>query len=229
MRLRRGRAPALLLLALAGGCDPRQEADALAAKASAEAKSLESAATKKAGELSADAKSAARKKLDASVAEAKRKLFGLAEDGKLSDGAKAWLRQRSSGDNAAGEVEAVVAKGAQLAPVAVDAAGVLNAAVDDETAIEPIYQKVPQGEEAKLDASIAAMPRVEVVEGVKIGFKKLDLIETDKVVKEQAVLVLWRKDDTLLGFLYRSKRTIDLDKLVKEAPRLIKLTEGALQ
>lgn len=208
----------------AAACDPKKQVDELTDKASSEAKSLESAAQRKAGQLGEEAKSAAKAKLDASVLEAKRQLFGLSSDGALSDSAKEWLGRHDAGD-----IEAVVGKGAQLAPVAVAAARVLNEVVDDETAVEPIYQKIPKGDEAKLDASIAAMPRVEVVDGVKIGFKKLDSLSTDKMVKEQAVLVLWRRDDTLVGFVYRSKRTIDIDKLVKETPRLIKLTETAMK
>ena len=101
--------------------------------------------------------------------------------------------------------------------------------VDSDTAIEPIVQKVPPGEEPKLDANVADMPTISVVDGVKVGFKKLDAMDTKSVSNERAVLVLWRKGDYLLGFLYRKKDTIDLDALVRDAPRLKALTEKAIQ
>ncbi len=209
------RARALPWVLLLAACDPKQEASDLAQRASAQANAL-----------GQDVKSATEAHVQNGVSAAKRALFGLTDSGALSAAASQWLGGDAPPD---GSIEATIKRGAQLAPVAFEAALVLNRAVDEDTAIEPIFQKVAPGDQAKVDASIAGMPRVEVVEGVTIGFKKLDAIETTKITKEQAVLVTWRRGDHLVGFVYRSKKTIDLEVLVKETPRLVTLTESALK
>ena len=201
---------AMLAIAASAACDPKKEAADLASAATAKADGLASAAK---GEV------------DKGISKVKKELFGLTDSGALSEAASGWIaKQAEGGDPALGYVQ----KGAQLAPVAVEAAKVLNKAVDDETAIEPIYQKVEPGKEKEVDDAIGKMPKVEVVDGVKVGFKKLDGIETTKMTKEQAAVVLWRKDDHLIGFVYRTKRTIDLEVLAKEAPRLVLMTQAAL-
>jgi hypothetical protein len=179
-------------------------------------------ASKQAEDLGREAKSAGA----AQVEKAKRAVFGLPDTGALSESASAWL---ASNAPAEGSAEAWVTRGVQVAPVAVEIAKVANQAVDEETAIEPVYQKIEPGAEAKLDESIKAMPRVELINGTTVGFKKLDSIENAKIKKEQAVLVLWRKGDYLVGFLYRSKSTIDLELVIKETPRLYTLTEAAIR
>jgi len=208
--------PRLVLVASLGAaaCDPAKEAADLASAATAKADSLASAAKDQ-------ARTAARDGLSA----AKRELFGLTDSGALSQGANEWLSKQTSNDAAL----AAVQKGVQLAPVAIEAAKVLNQAVDDETAIEPIFQKVDPEKQKEIDDAIGSMPKVEVINGVKVGFRKLDAVETSKLTKEQAAVVLWRKDDHVIGFVYRTKRTIDLEVLAKEAPRLITLTETALE
>jgi hypothetical protein len=199
------------LLALAACGDASKQAEELAARASAGANGL-----------SREARSAGAAQLD----RAKKALFGLSDSGALSDSATSWLSSKAPAE---GSAESWVTKGVQIAPVAVEIAKVANQAVDDETAIEPVYQKIEPGGEAKLDESIKAMPRVELINGTTVGFKKLDSIENAKITKEQAVLVLWRKGDYLVGFLYRSKRTIDLELVIKETPRLYALTNAAIQ
>ena len=47
-------------------------------------------------------------------------------------------------------------------------------------------------------------------------------------ISEQAYLVVWRQDDRLIGFIYRSRRSVDLVQLVGLAPRLIGLVRSAL-
>jgi len=196
-------------------CDPSKEAGELAARASAQANSL-----------SRDAKSATQAQLEKGVSAAKKALFGLSDTGALSDAASAWLKPNEAQE---GTAEAWLARGTQVAPVAVEIARVANQAVDEETAIEPIYQKIEPGGEAKLDEAIAKMPRVELTNGTTVGFKKLEVIENTKIAKEQAVLVMWRRGDYLVGFLYRSKKTIDLEVVIKEAPRLIALTHRVIK
>jgi uncharacterized protein (DUF1499 family) len=208
------RALVIAAFGLVSACDPRKEAADLA-----------SAATAKADSLASAAKDQARTAVKDGLSAAKREIFGLTDTGALSQGANDWLSKQSSNDAAL----AAVQKGVQLAPVAVEAAKVLNQAVDDETAIEPIFQKVDPDKQKEIDDAIGNMPKVEVINGVKVGFRKLDAVETSKLTKEQAAVVLWRKDDHVVGFIYRTKRTIDLEVLAKEAPRLVTLTETALE
>lgn len=209
-------------LALLVGCDPE-----------AKAKQLVDGASSSAADLKDGVASAAKGKVDGltsaakgEVLAAKAKVFGLSDTGALSEAGVAWLSSQKPAEGATG-VEGVVAKGIQIAPVVIEAHRVMNEAVDEDTAIEPIYQKIEAGKEPELDASIKAMPRMDVIDGVTVGFKKLDAIENAKLKKEQAVLVMWRRDDHLVGFLYRSQRTIDLEVVVKETPRLYKLMNAA--
>lgn len=203
------------LLAIAGCGDASRQAEELAARASAGA-----------NELGRGAKSAGEEQLNKGVSAAKKAMFGLPDGGALSESASAWLTTNAPAESSA---EHWVAKGVQVAPVAVEIAKVANQAVDEDTAIEPVYQKIEPGGEAKLDDSIKAMPRVEVFNGTTVGFKKLDSIENAKIKREQAVLVLWRRGDYLVGFLYRSKKTIDLEVVIKETPRLYALTNAAIK
>ncbi len=144
--------------------------------------------------------------------------------GELSDTAKGWL----DGATDRGTIEAVVREGTQLAPVALEIGKSLHDAIDSDTAIEPIYQEIEPGEAEEVDAAIEDMPRTEVVDGLTIGFKQLDETTNTHKIKERGYLVTWRDGDRLYGFVYRSKRTIDIDKLVADAPRLLKLTRAAV-
>jgi len=144
--------------------------------------------------------------------------------GELSETAKGWLA--SATDDAT--IEAVVREGTQIAPVAIEISKSVSSAIDSDTAIEPIYQKIEAGKAEEVDAAISDMPRTEVVDGLKIGFKQLDETTNDHMVKERGYLVTWRDGDHLYGFVYHSKRTIDVDKLVEDAPRLLKLARAAV-
>ena len=100
--------------------------------------------------------------------------------------------------------------------------------------LEPVYQPIgapgddPETGNAKADAAIKDMGRVEVVDGVSVGFKDLTSTSTRERVSERGYLVLWRKDDHLVGFVYRSRKTIDLEKLVAEAPKLLGLVDRGI-
>lgn len=178
-------------------------------------------------QLAVDTRDTATRFADATVLATKKAWAGVTDTGELSKGATAWLAETAA--NSASKVETVVNKGVQIAPVALEIALVVNAAVDDDTAIEPIYQQIDgDRSEAEVDAAIAEMPRVELIDGVKVGFDQLSRIDSDQKVDEQAYLITWRRDDKLVGLLYRSKRTIDLNMLVGEAPRLVALTQKAL-
>lgn len=145
--------------------------------------------------------------------------------GELSDRAKTLL------DGALPEngVEAALARGTQMAPVALEIGKAVHDAIDSDTRVEPIIQKVDDPDaQAELDAKIAGMPRVETIEGVSVGFKDMTQYDSGGRTSESSYLVLWRKDDRLLGFVYHSRQRISIDKLVAEAPRLVKLVQGAL-
>lgn len=162
---------------------------------------------------------------DATADATRRAWAGLTDDGELSKPALEWISAQTEEGS---DVRRIVAKGVQMAPVALELARVLNASVDSETAIEPIYQSLDGRDPAEVDKAIAAMPRVEVIDGVKIGFSALDRMDAGTQVNERAYLITWRRDDKLVGMVYRSKREIDIDKLVREAPRLYALTRDAL-
>jgi hypothetical protein len=78
-----------------------------------------------------------------------------------------------------------------------------------------------------VDQDIADMPRTEVIDGVTVGFKRVRELSNSEKVDEDAYLVLWRRDDEIVGFVYQKKSRIDLDALVKETPRLMKLVSGS--
>lgn len=232
---------------LAGGCDSAQgtvdaskksvsEASAQAVEASKKtASELADKASDEATKLGEDAVKATRKAADDAVEATKQGASSLYDDlrndGELSRTAKAWLAEQAT----EGNIVSYVTKGVQLAPAAAEAGKVLVDAVDSDTAVEPIYlhlgQHLGADEEAdlaKVDAAIADMPRVEVVDDVTVGFEQLEGFEGSDHVKERGFLVMWRHQDHLVGFVYRSKRRIDLAAVVAETPRIIRMTQQAL-
>ena len=80
-----------------------------------------------------------------------------------------------------------------------------------------------------VDGLVGAGHRVEVIDDVTVGFKQMDQLDAHTDIKQRAYLVMWRHEGFLLGFVYRSVRTIDVDKLVAETPRLLRLSNAALQ
>jgi hypothetical protein len=194
--------------------------DSATKQVDAVAKSASDAATKAA----ADALDTAKVAVDETRAATNRAWAGLTDTGELSRRASEWLTDTAEST----DIRGVITKGVQVAPVALEIAKTINGAVDTETAIEPIYQGLDGRDPAEVDRAIAAMPRVEIVEGLKVGFHQLSRLDAGTSVDERAYLLTWRLDDHIIGMVYRTKRTIDLDKLVKEAPRLIALTQTAL-
>ncbi|MCH9682316.1 MAG: hypothetical protein K0V04_12835 [Deltaproteobacteria bacterium] len=240
-----------LLVALAPGCDSAEQQVKAGGRAAAEAskKALDASKDKaseladktadkaaeladktadKAAELGNEAVDAS-KKAAGELADATKDAFeDLTNDGELSPSAKAWLAARAAdASDASDSVESVLVKGVQLAPVAVEASKLLAEAIDRDTAIEPIFQKA-SADRAKIDAAIGKMPRVEVVDDVTVGFQKMDAFDGADHVEQRGYLVMWRYEDHLVGFVYRSKQTVDVDALVAETPRLIALTQKAL-
>ena len=202
-------------------------ADEASAKASQMGEEAVDASKKAASDLADKAvdasKDAASDLADATKDGAKALYDDLRNDGELSQTAKGWLQAQAEGTS----IETFVVKGVQLTPVALEASKVLYDAVDSETAVEPIFQEITD-DPTKVDAAIGDMPRVEVVEDVTVGFKQLEGLEGAEHVEERGFLVMWRHEDHLVGFVYRSRRTIDLAAVVAETPRLIRMTQKAL-
>lgn len=196
-------APLLALLALSA-CSADEAKD--------KAKEVGEAAKQKAGELADDA-------VD------KGKQVWETRSGQLSDGAKQMFAKgaETSGDG----VESMLHRGVQLAPVALEIAKSVHAAVDSGVEIEPIVQDLDDEQaQAELDRRIEDMPRVETIDGVSVGFKDMTQWNSGRRESESAYLILWRADKRLLGLVYRSHGRINMDKLVADAPRLIALAQG---
>ena len=168
----------------------------------------------------------------AEAARAARAWAGQLSLGELSEAARGWLRQ-GAGASSSG-IEAVLAKGEQVVPVAVEIGRALGGAVDTSTQFEPIYQEVPGGStelavrRAEADAAIQDMPRVELIDGLSVGFKQLSSLDAGRSTSESAYLVMWRQHDRLIGFVFRSRRDVALTELVREAPRLVALVRSVL-
>ena len=210
--------PASVLLALfvLGACGPEAAKD--------KAKEVGEQAKQKALEVGEQAKDKAGELADDAVD--KGKSLWEQRSGQLSDEAKGLLAKGAevSGDG----VESLLHQGVQLAPVALDVAKTLHGAIDSDTDIEPIVQKLDDDQaQADLDRRIADMPRVETIEGVSVGFKDVTQWDSGGRESESAYLILWRSDTHLLGLVYRSKKRVNIDMLVAEAPRLIKLAQEA--
>lgn len=161
------------------------------------------------------------------VADEAGKLWADVPDtGQLSQTADGWLAAASKGSDST--IAELIVSGEQMAPVAVDISRALAGAIETDKKIEPIYQKVEPGHEAKVDEAIGDMPRTEVIDGLTVGFRRLDETSTQTMVKERGYLVMWREQEHLVGFVYRSKRTIDLETLVAETPRILGLARRAI-
>jgi vacuolar-type H+-ATPase subunit H len=211
-----------------------KEAGERAKEAGAQAKEAAKDVGKEAGEAAREA-GARAKEAGARAKEVGEQLAGDAVDkskemwaerrGELSDSAQGIVAKgaASSGDG----VEAMLQKGKQVAPVALDVAKTLHAAVEGDVDIEPIVQDLDDAQaQAELDRRIADMPRVETIEGVDVGFKEVTQWDATGRGTESAYLILWRRDARLYGMVYRSNKRINIDTLIAEAPRLINLVHG---
>jgi hypothetical protein len=203
--------------------DVAKEAGERAKEAGAQAREV----AKDAGERAKDAGARAKEAGEQLAGDAvdKSKQMWAERRGELSDSAKDIFAKgaASSGEG----VEAMLQKGKQVAPVALDVAQTLHAAVDGDVDIEPIVQNLDDADaQAELDRRIADMPRVETIEGVDVGFKEVTQWDTSGRGTESAYLILWRRDTRLYGLVYRSNKRINIDKLIAEAPRLINLVHG---
>lgn len=191
-----------------------------AAKAKAKANAIGEQTIDKGKQLAGDLRDQAKHKAGELWAE-------RPQTGDLSDRAKSLLAKGAAASGSG--VEALLSKGEQLAPVAVDVAKTLSGAIDGDIDIEPIVQKLGDVQaQAELDARIKDMPRVETIDGVEVGFKDVTQWDSGGRETESAYLILWRHNDRLLGLVYRSHKRVDVETLVAEAPRLLGLIKGAL-
>jgi hypothetical protein len=154
----------------------------------------------------------------------------------LSQAAREWLAPDASSQSPASSQSAassksvaseLVAKGARFVPVAQELARMADDLVDVDASIEPIVRDLDAPEVGPTDARIAAMDRVEVLDGVTVGFEKLSKSSLKAMEDEQAVLLSWRRERRLFGVLVRSRRRLDLEALVRAAPRLVASVERA--
>lgn len=178
-------------------------------------------AAKQAGDAAAQAGKALA---ETTVDDAQRWLTDLPDDGVLSDEAKAWLRTKAD-DTSAG-IARIVADGDQLAPEALDIGKGMASAVSSDSSFEPIVQRVEDS--AKVDAAIGDMPKVEVVDGLTVGVQRVDGWEGATHQERRGYLVTWREGDYLYGFVYRSRRDVDLAVVAGEVPRLVRLVRAAV-
>lgn len=183
------------------------------------------ASKKAAGDAVDKGKLAAGDLVDGAGDKAKSWWDELPDSGQLSTSASGWLNMQAK--SAGGGIEAAIVKGQQIAPTALEIGSNVRKAVDSDTLIEPIYQEVDDGgrSSAEVDAAIGDMPRTEVIGGVTMGFKQMDELSEKRSLKERGYLVMWRQGDHLVGFVYRSRREIDIDKVVAEAPKLVALVQ----
>ena len=202
-----------------------------AADATKDAAGKAADATKDAAGKAADAtKDAAAQAVEdaaeATRAGAKVLVDDLRPDGELSQTAKDWLEKKAK-QTTKTDIEAIIVAGVQLAPIALEASRVLADAIDSDTVIEPIFQKIDD-DPAKIDAAIGKMPRVEAIDGLTVGFEQMDHLDAGTSVKQRGYLVMWRHEQHLVGLVVRSTRTIDIEALVAKTPRLVTLTQQAL-
>lgn len=194
----------------------KQAAGDLADQASAKGKELADKAVD-------GSKKAAGDLADKATGSAKGWWDDLPDSGELSDKARAWIDAQAED----GGIEKYIAAGKQIAPAAIEAGSKLASAVDSDTIIEPIFRPIDEEDTDKVDAAIEDMPRTEVIDGLTLGFKSIDELSEKASVKERGYLVTWRQGTHLVGFVYRSRRQIDLKKVVAEAPKLVAVFKAA--
>lgn len=229
-------------LATASACSKEQAREAVDGAKERTQEALEKGQDRAEEELT-EAKDAATKRAKEEFDEAKDKAKQTAKDkakewkedlvpdkGEIGQFALNLLDKGTDADT----VDRVVAKGKQIAPVALDIGKTLADGYDKKVRFVPIYQTIDEDAEegaqtpAEVDALIGDMPRTETIEGLEVGFKQLNSKDVSEKKDVSSYLVLWRKDDKLVGFIYHSETTLDIEHFVEQAPRLIKLVEGIL-
>ncbi|MBL4685484.1 MAG: hypothetical protein JKY37_12895 [Nannocystaceae bacterium] len=149
----------------------------------------------------------------------------IPDTGALSEQTTVWLSNAAK--QGGRSIENLLIEGETYAPAAMQIGSALASSVNGDSGFEPIYVKVSDRDDA--DAKIGDMPKVQVVDNLTIGLKRVDSWEGLTQKKERGYLVLWREDDHLIGFVYRSRREIDLAKVATEVPHLISLVRRSMR
>ncbi len=198
-------------LALASGCSKKN--DDAKAKANEQASSLK----ERGSELAAVAEAQKQKAID--------HLKAIAADGEKywdhrEEHARAAVEAvRPYADRAGTSVSSIIVAGQQV----VDKVGAIAREVGPKVGaglgIQIIYEKLGDaGARAALDRAIGQMPRVEVIDGLTVGFSPQS---------KRQYLVVWRQGDALVGFVYTSLVDRIIDDVVARAPGLVKLVRDA--
>jgi len=143
--------------------------------------------------------------------------------------ASTWKALKAKVADSPDDIEAFIDKSKQIVGATVTVYRVLDKVVDSDTSIEPIVQPVGEPGEDEVDDAIGDMPNTEVVDDVTVGFKQIKSTDNDTRTDEDGFLVVWRRDDRIVGFVYRSKRDIHLAELRKEIPTLVRAVNEAMQ
>jgi len=235
-------APLLAMLACDSASDATEKTKKTASDAVDATKKVADDASKagqQAVDASKDAVNASKKAIDASTKaagdaiDASTKAAGGAKKwwddipgtGELSEQTTTWIKNAAASGGRS--IENILVESETHAPEAIKIGAALASSVDSDSGFEPIYVKV--ADTADTDTKIGDMPRVEVIDGLKIGLKRVDSWEGLTQKKERGYLVLWREDDHLIGFVYRSRREIDMAKVAAEVPPLISLVRKAVE
>jgi hypothetical protein len=122
-----------------------------------------------------------------------------------------------------------VTRGKQITHATVEVGKVVVRAVELSLDIDCIYQDAGDEQaQAELDQAITSMATLEVMDGVTVGLERIKSLEKLKYKTGAGYLVLWRRGDKLIGFVWRSEREIDLGIVISEAPRLMGLIHAAI-
>ena len=159
-------------------------------------------------------------------------LADVNQSGELSETAKIWLQAKATLADAG--IESLLVHGKLILPTAIEIGKVLNNAVDQDTVVEPIFAKLADDSDTsrsaqeKADQAIKQMTKVEVIDGLTVGFMDLTSSAEGMHRTETGYLVVWRQENYLVGFIYRSRKQINVEMLMHEAPRLIQLVRKAI-
>ncbi len=120
----------------------------------------------------------------------------------------------------AGGIENLIVAGKTNAVAAAKLAASVAPAIADGVGFHPIYIDLGGEDEQKaLDRAIGNMPRVEVIDGLTVGFRAFT---------KRQFLVVWRREARLIGFVYTSLLDVAIGHVVEQAPRLISLAGKVL-
>jgi hypothetical protein len=120
----------------------------------------------------------------------------------------------------AGGIENLIVAGKTNAVEAAKLAASVAPAIADGVGFLPIYIDLGgENEQQAMDRAIGNMPRVEVIDGLTVGFRAFT---------KRQFLVVWRQGARLIGFVYTSLLDVAIGHVVEQAPRLISLAGKVL-